>query len=56
MLLEDEATFDAYFHTMPQALELQQAYEQRLKSNIALAGRLSLFSSHVASFHLLQCS
>lgn len=37
-LLEDEATFDAYFHTMPQALELQQAYEQRLKSNIALAG------------------
>ncbi|ORY65635.1 hypothetical protein BCR35DRAFT_308570 [Leucosporidium creatinivorum] len=37
MLLEDEATFDAYFNTMPQALELHQAYQQRLKSNIALA-------------------
>lgn len=38
MLLEDEPCFDAYFNTMPQALELHQAYEQRLKSNIAIAG------------------
>ena len=40
MLLEDDACFDAYFNTMPQALELHQACEQRLKSNIAIAGEL----------------
>lgn len=42
MLLEDEVCFDAYFNTTPQALELHQAYEQRLKSNIAIAGELTL--------------
>lgn len=42
-LLEDDNYFDAYFNTTPQALELQNALELRLKGNIELA-RMFLFS------------
>lgn len=41
-LLEDDAYFDAYFNTMPQALQLHQVYESRLKENIAIASKPSL--------------
>lgn len=44
-LLEDEAFFDAYFHTMPQALELHQTHETRLRANIAIAGSFRAFDS-----------
>lgn len=36
-LLEDDNYFDAHFNTTPQALELQNALELRLKGNIELA-------------------
>ncbi|KAK4047394.1 hypothetical protein OIV83_005441 [Microbotryomycetes sp. JL201] len=39
LLLEDEAMFDAVFNTLPQALELHQAYERRLQQNIAIANK-----------------
>ena len=36
-LLEDDAYFDAFFNTMPQALPMHQAVEQRIRSNLAIA-------------------
>lgn len=36
-LLEDEAYYDAYFHTMQQAAEMHQLQEQRILDNLALA-------------------
>ncbi|KAL8277999.1 hypothetical protein RQP46_009631 [Phenoliferia psychrophenolica] len=36
-LLEDDAYFDAFFNTMPEALPMHQAVEQRMRSNIAIA-------------------
>lgn len=40
-LLEDDTYFDAFFNTMPQAREMHQAHERRLRDNIGLAGELS---------------
>lgn len=44
LLLEDNAYFDAYFHTqLPRAVEMQEEVEQKMKENIQLAR--SSFSS-----------
>lgn len=57
-LLEDPALFDAYLNTTPQALEMHQTYEQRLKANIEIAGEPLRYSwpqegrgAHARHFH-----